>query len=68
MGKIFSEIIVGENEILTFHEDFLNKDISVHIGHKSVKFLTYIHDIWIEGSVSQNFDLRISLNFIKCEN
>ena len=38
MYKVFSEIMVGENEILILHEDFLNMDISLHVGHKSIKF------------------------------
>ena len=38
MYKVFSEIMIGENEILNFHEDFLNKAISLHIAHKSIKF------------------------------
>ena len=68
MYKVFSEIMVSENKILTFHEDFLNMDISLHVAHKSIKFLTYIYDIWMERSVSQNVDLGLSFNFIKCRN
>ena len=51
--------MVSENEFQIFHEDFLNKDISLHTAHKSIKFETYIHDniICIEGRVSQNCDL-----------
>ena len=64
MYKVFSEIMVGENEILIFHEHFLNMDISLHVAHKSIKSSTYIYDIWMEGSVSQNFDLDLSFNFI----
>ena len=45
MYKIFSEIMAGENEILIFHEVFLNMDISLHVAHKPIKFSTYIHDI-----------------------
>ena len=29
--------MVGENKMI-FHEDFLNKDISLHIAHRSIKF------------------------------
>ena len=34
MYKVFSEIMIGQNEILIFHELFLNKDISLDIDHK----------------------------------
>ena len=42
MYKVFSEIMVGENEILIFHEDFSNMDISLHVAHKPIKFSMYL--------------------------
>ena len=51
MYKIFSEIMVSENEIKICHEDFLNMDISLHVAHIPIKFSTYIYDIWMEGSI-----------------
>ena len=38
MYKVFSEIMVGEDEILIFHEGFFNKDISLDIAHRFIKF------------------------------
>ena len=60
--------MINENEILIFHEDFLNMNISLHVAHKSIIFKTYIKDVWMEGSMSQNFDLGLSFHFIKCRN
>ena len=43
-------------------------DISVAIPFKHSKFETSIHEIKMEGSVSQNFDLGFSFSFMKCRN
>ena len=43
-------------------------DISLPISYKSFKFSTCIHEIWMQGSVSQNFDLGPSFDFMKCRN
>ena len=41
-------------------------DSSVNIAQMHLKFLIYILEIQIEGSVSQNSDLGLSFYFIKC--
>ena len=64
----FTETMVGKNENLIFHQHFLNMDISLPITYKSFKFSTCIHEIWMQGKVSQNFDLGPSFDFMKCRN
>ena len=59
--KRVGKIMVGKNE-------YLNMDISLLITYKSFKFSTCIHEIWMQGSVSQNFDLGPSFDFTKCRN
>ena len=51
-----------------FHVNFLNMDISVNMAHTPFKFETFILEIQMEGSVSQNFDLGNSFHFINCRN
>ena len=63
-----TEIMVGKNENLIFYQLFLNMDISLPITYKSFKFSTCIHEIWMQGSMSQNFDLGPSFDFMKCRN
>ena len=48
-----------------FHVNFLNMDISVNITHTSFRFETCILVIWMEGSLSQNFDIDLSFHFMK---
>ena len=43
-------------------------DISFPISYKSFKFSTCIHEIWMQGRVSQNVDLGPSFDFMKCRN
>ena len=45
---------------LFFHFYFLNKDISLHIIGKEVKFGTGVENNHMEGTVSQVFDLSLS--------
>ena len=66
MCRELSEIVVNDNNIFIFYEQFLNKDISVVISNSPLKFSTCIHEIEMEGIMSQNFDLGPSFNFIKC--
>ena len=56
--------MVSKREILNFCEHFLNKDISFPITQNPPKILTCIHEIWMEGSVSQNFDIGPRFNFM----
>ena len=63
-----TEIVVGKNKIFIFYEYFVNNDMSVAIAHSLMKLSTCIHEIQMEGSVSQNFDIGPSLNFIKSRN
>ena len=44
---------------------FLNKDISVTIYNTSLEFKICIHEIIMEGSMSQIFDLGLSFYSIK---
>ena len=58
------EKMVSKIEIVIFCENFLNKDISFPITDNPPKFLTCINEMWIEGSVSQNFDIGPRFDFI----
>ena len=49
-----------------FNMYFLIEDISLNNTFRSIQFLTHIHNIHMEGTVSQIFDLGISFCFIKC--
>ena len=49
-----------------FHVYFLNMDISLIIAPISLKICMYIAEIYMEGSVSQNFDLGLSFCFMQC--
>ena len=68
MHREFTEIMFGKNENLIFYQHFLNMDISLPVSYKSFKFLTCIHEIWMQGKVSQNFDLGPSFDFMRCRN
>ena len=63
-----TEIMVRKSENVIFHQHFLNIDISLPISYKPFKFSTCIHEIWVQGRVSQNFDLGPSFDFMKCRN
>ena len=52
-----TEIKVNKNKKSFFSKHFLNMDISVAIVFSSSKFEMWIHEIHMEGSVSQNFDI-----------
>ena len=56
----FTKIKVSKNENLIFCKHFLNMDISAAIAYNSTKFVTCIHKIQMEGSVSQDFDTGLS--------
>ena len=64
----FAEIMVGKNKFDILPTFFFNMDISLLITYKSFKFSTCIHEIWMQGSVSQNSDLGPSFDFMKCRN
>ena len=53
-----------KNENVIFLKHFFNMDISLPIPHKPFKFSAFIHEIWMQGSVSQNFDLGPSFYFM----
>ena len=57
-----------KNGNVIFQQYFFNMDISLAISHKPFKFSACIHEIWMQGSVSQNFDLGPSFDFMKCRN
>ena len=63
-----TEIMVRKSENVIFHQHFLNIKISLPISYKPFKFSTCFHEIWVQGSVSQNFDLGPSFDFMKCRN
>ena len=49
-----------------FHVYFFNMDISLIIAPISLKICICIAETYMEGSVSQNFDLGISFCFMQC--
>ena len=51
---------------LILHTKFLNKDISLDIVRKSIKFLTAILKSSMEGSVSHFFDVGLGSFFMLC--
>ena len=53
-----------KNENVIFLKHFLNMDISLPIPLKPFKFSAFIHMIWMQGSLSQNFDLGSSFYFM----
>ena len=61
------EKMVSKIEIVIFCEHFLNKDISFPITDNSLKCLTCINEMWMEGSVSQNFDIGLRFNLYNVE-
>ena len=61
-----TEILVRKSENVIFHKHFLNIDLSLPISYKPLKFSICIYEIWMQGSVSQNFDLGPSFDFMKC--
>ena len=48
---------------LIFHVYFLNMDISLIIALIFLKICMCIAEIYMEGSVSQNFDLNLIISF-----
>ena len=53
-------------KILIFHIYFLNKHISLNIRITCLKTAIHFSKTHLEGRVSQNFDIGLSLNFIAC--
>ena len=51
---------------LIFHVYFFNMDISLIIAPICLNIYMCIAEIWMEGSVSQNFDLGLSFCFMLC--
>ena len=64
----FSKMKVSKNKRSFFSKHFLNMDISVAIAFSSSKFEMCIHEIHMEGSVSQNFEIGPSFYLRKCRN
>ena len=64
----FTEMNVSKNKKLFFSKHFLNMDISAAIALSCSKFEMCIHEIDVEGSVSQNFDIGPSFYLRKCRN
>ena len=58
----------NKNKNLIIWEYFFNMDNSVAIIHRPLKYVMCIHEIMMEGSVSQNSDLGPSFCFMKCRN
>ena len=54
----FTEMKVSKNNFC-FFKHFLNMDISAAVALSCSKFEMCIHEIHMEGSVSQNFDIWI---------
>ena len=53
-------------KILIFHIYFLNKHISLNIRITCLKMAIHVSKTHLEGRVSQNVDIGLSLNFIAC--
>ena len=53
-------------KILIFHIYFLNKHISLNIRLTCLKTAEHVSETYLEGRVSQNFDIGFNLNFIAC--
>ena len=53
---------------LFLHQHFLNIDISLPISYKPFKFSTCIHDIQVQGCMSQILFLGPSFDFMKSRN
>ena len=67
MHRELTEIIVAKDEKVICYEYFFNMNISLIIRCRPFKFLLYIDKIYMQGSLSQTFDLGPSFHFIKCK-
>ena len=65
MHSEFAEITGRKTEYSFFLKHFLNIDISPRITLKATKFSKCIHEIYMQISLPQNFDLRTSFYFMK---
>ena len=63
----FTEKMVRKNINFSFHQFFEHGDLP-HLSIQFFKLLTSIHEISMEGSMSQNVDLGPSFDFMKCRN
>ena len=54
--------MLRKNEIVIVQQHFLNMDFSVRISHNPFKYSLYIHEIGMQGSMSQNIDLGPSFD------
>ena len=59
---------VSKNKKSFFSKHILNMDISAAIAFSSSKFEICFHEIHMEGSMSQNFDIGPSVYLRKCRN
>ena len=53
-------------KILIFHVYYLNMDISFIIVLVIQKMCMFLAEIYLEGSVSQNFDIGLGASFMVC--
>ena len=62
--------MISEYTFLIFFIHFFNMDISVTIPYIPFKLSNFncIHEIWMQGNLSQNYDLGPSFYFMKCRN
>ena len=51
-----------KRKTLIFHIYFFNMDISLNKRLTCLKTAIHVHETHLEGSVSQNFDIGLSLN------
>ena len=56
-------MIVWKKENAFFHKHYLKMDISLDISCKALKFETSVYGIWMQETISQNFDLGPSFHF-----
>ena len=64
----FTEMKINRNKKSLFSKHFLNMDISAAIAFSPSKFEMCIHEIHMEGSVSQNVDNGPRFYLRKCRN
>ena len=60
------EVEICCRKILIFHIYFLNKHNSLNIRLTCLKMVIHVSETHLEGRMSQNFDIGLSLYFIAC--
>ena len=64
----FTKMKVSKNKKSFYSKHFLNMDISAAIAFSSSKFEMCIHEIYMEESMSQSYEIGPSFYLRKCRN